>query len=90
MVLETNGINNTMSLFSIPNRIWLHPTVAIIKVVYYRENILTTSIICCNVRPNFTSKGSDSFATGLSSTLYEDNKLLSSSFSCGPCCEPEK
>jgi hypothetical protein len=52
------------------------------------QNILTTSMICCKVRPNLTSRGSDSLATGLSKTLYGPNKVFSSRFSCGPCCEP--
>ncbi|KFM66081.1 hypothetical protein X975_01935, partial [Stegodyphus mimosarum] len=34
----------------------------------------STSMICCNVRPKLISKGSDSLATGLSRTLYEERR----------------
>lgn len=52
------------------------------------KQALTTSMICCSVRPNFTSSGSDSLATGRSKTLYGPSRLLSSRFSCGPCSVP--
>lgn len=42
---------------------------------------LTTSMICCSVRPNVTLNGSDSFATGRSSVLYVAKRLLRSRFS---------
>lgn len=48
----------------------------------------TTSMICCNVRPNLTSNGSLSLATGRSSVLYVASSVFSKRFSWGPCSDP--
>lgn len=52
--------------------------------------ILTTSIICISVKPKLSCKGSDSFATGRSSTLYWSSKWCNKRFSCEPAWMPAK
>lgn len=46
--------------------------------------LLTTSMICCSVSPNFSTTASDSLATGLSRFLYDLMRSLMSLRSCGP------
>ena len=46
--------------------------------------LLTTSMICCSVSPNFSTTASDSLATGLSRFLYDLMRSLMSLLSCGP------
>ena len=51
---------------------------------------LTTSIICCKVRPNLSKTASDSSATGLSRVLQFVIKSLISRLSCEPHRIPER
>ena len=59
------------------------------NVRYLWNQLLTTSMICCNVNPNLRFKASLSLNTGLSKFWYLSIKSLMRRLSWGPHCTPE-